>query len=457
MNNGKVYLIGAGPGDPGLLTCKAKQLLTECDVVCYDKLVGAAILSLVPNHVQMYEVGYLGYQGTHIDYGMHPDVMEFALAGKRVARLKSGDPCIFGRMTEECRDLNRHGIAYEIIPGITAALGAASYSGFPLTSGGIASSVTFVSGHKHLNTISSWGESGQAGGTLVLYMGAKKLADHVDKLIKNGRKPETPIALISSATRADHSCLIATLETVIELMESHQLTGPTLTIVGDVVTQNREFDWRSKQALSDTRFLICGEYHGARALQDEGAELISIVDLPTESLIDGEDLKFLSTQKGLSFSDRASFNIWKQALLDNQWDIRKFSMPMGSKKQLVREAMRQFGITPEMLPKNSIVLTLCEEFIFETSHQYYLVGRRKSDPIGYKLPTVNWILVENIFVAKSIAAQQPDVFENAVVVPLNKEVHSWAMNEGYLTKDSYLPEFFELPEQTVSRECPDVA
>lgn len=122
MSKGKVYLVGSGPGDPRLLTCRAKQLLSKTDVVCYDKLVNAAILSLIPEDVEMHEVGYRGYQGTHIDYGMHPEVIEFALRGKNVTRLKAGDPCIFGRTTEECRSLKELGIAYEIIPGIPPLL-----------------------------------------------------------------------------------------------------------------------------------------------------------------------------------------------------------------------------------------------------------------------------------------------------------------------------------------------
>lgn len=457
MDKGKVFLIGAGPGEPGLLTCRAKELLGECDVVCYDKLVSAAILSMVPSHIQLHEVGYLGYQGNHISYGMHPDVVEFALAGKSVARLKSGDPCIFGRTTEECRDLNQHGIKYEIVPGITAALGAAAYSGFPLTSGGVASSVTFVSGHQHLNTISSWGESGQAGGTMVLYMGAKKLAEHVGKLISNGRKPETPIALISSATRADQSCLVATLDTVVEEMQRHEMKGPTLTIVGDVVAQRNELDWRSQLPFSGDRFLICGEYEGARLLQDKGAEVIHIADLALNSLLDMEDLEFLAKQKELAFSDLAAVNVWKQALIDNQWDIRTFSMPMGSSNPFARKALQNMGIWPATVSPQALTLTLNEDQAFADKEQGYLVGRRTESPLGYVLPVANWLLAENLAVVKSIAQSQPEVLANTVLVPLSKEVHAWGLENGFLTKESYLPEFLDTSDLAESSECADVA
>ena len=454
MDKGKVYLIGAGPGDPGLLTCRAKQLLSECDVVCYDKLVGAAILSLVPNDILLHEVGYRGYQGSVINYGMHPDVTEFALAGKSVARLKSGDPCIFGRTTEECRDLNEQGIRYEIVPGITAALGAACYSGFPLTSGGVASSVTFASGHQHLKTISSWGESGQEGGTLVLYMGAKKLAEHVGKLLKNGCHPDTPITLISSATRADQGCLVATLATVITAMENHPLVGPTLTIVGDVVAQGSEFNWRSQLPFTGTRFLVCGQYEGAKALQDKGAEMISIADLASESLLDKAGLAFLATQNGLLFQDLAAFTIWKQALQDNDWDMRKFTMPMSSHNDAVRKALRNIGIIPESLPQQAMTLTLSKDQATDKS-LFYLVGQRKKQPLGYTLPTINWLLIDNIAVAKSIAENQPELFAQATVVPLSNEAYCWAQENSYLSADDSFPKFLDLSELATSCQAFD--
>lgn len=241
LEKGKVYLIGAGPGDPALLTCRAREILDNCDVVCYDKLVSQEILDTIPAHIEMREIGYRGYNKTHLDYGMHPEVIECAKQNKVVARLKTGDPCIFGRTTEECRDLNQHGIPFEIIPGISAALGAASYTGFPLTSGGIASSVTFISGHKHSKTMASL--ASHADGTLVLYMGSKHLAEHVEKLIDAGKAPNTAIAYIVNATCNDQQTIVGTLETI-EHNVNQQLTsdGPAIIIVGDVVKQIQEFN-----------------------------------------------------------------------------------------------------------------------------------------------------------------------------------------------------------------------
>ena len=435
MSNGKVYLIGAGPGDPALLTCRAKQLLSECDVVCYDKLVSAAILASVPDHVELHKVGYRGYQGCHIDYGMHPDVMEFALAGKSVARLKAGDPCIFGRTTEECRDLIANDVPYEIVPGITAALGAAAYSGFPLTSGGVASSVTFVSGHQHSKTIASWGELGRSGGTLVLYMGAKKLAEHAKNLIANGRNSETPVAFISSATSADHHCITGTLANISERVDMLEQTGPALVVVGEVVAQSKELDWRKSLPLAGSRFLVCGSHNGLSHITNSGGEVINVAKLPTESFVDEEDLVFFSTQQELAFDNLATFELWWQALAEHEWDIRQFSMPISSNDESVRQALTKYGIRAKQTSEQALILTLDASKVFGEQKNYYQIGCRKNKALGYDLPQVDWVLVEDISVVQSIIEYHPEALVKAKLVPLNKEVSRWALENGYLSKE----------------------
>ncbi|WP_299794720.1 uroporphyrinogen-III C-methyltransferase [uncultured Shewanella sp.] len=277
MSVGKVYLVGAGPGDPGLLTWRAIKLMSSCDVVCYDLLVSPAILSLVPADKAMMPVGYRGYCGSSIEYGMHPDVVAQALAGKTVLRLKSGDPFIFGRATEECRCLTHHGIDYEVVPGITSALGAAAYAGFPLTSNGMASDVTFVSGHRPSKTLTSWASMGKSSGTLVLYMGAKKLVVHAQKLIAEGRDPDTPVALVSSATSYRQKLFTTTLGRVDEVMDAdmHSDGSPVLVIMGQVVELSSELDWRSKLPLAGRSVMVpsqLGEME--EGLRLAGAEVI---------------------------------------------------------------------------------------------------------------------------------------------------------------------------------------
>ncbi|WP_194945047.1 uroporphyrinogen-III C-methyltransferase [Shewanella sp. TC10] len=256
---GTVFLVGAGPGDPGLLTQKAAELMKHCDVVCYDLLVGEAILAQIPKDKTLIPVGYRGYCGTSIEYGMHPEVIDAALAGNQVLRLKAGDPFIFGRATEECLCLQHFGIDYQVVPGISASLGAAAYAGFPLTSNGMASDVTFASGHRTTKTICNWAALGQSSGTLVLYMGAKKLAGHAEILMQEGKSGDTPVAIISAATSAHQRMLSSTLATVGKQVTEFDNGDPMLVVIGDVVTLAPKLDWRSLLPLSNTQILASGD------------------------------------------------------------------------------------------------------------------------------------------------------------------------------------------------------
>ncbi|WP_413110268.1 uroporphyrinogen-III C-methyltransferase [Thaumasiovibrio sp. DFM-14] len=455
MNQGKVYLIGAGPGDPGLLTCRAKQLLSECDVVCYDKLVSAAILAIVPESVALHEVGYLGYQGTHIDYGMHPEVLDFALAGKRVARLKAGDPCIFGRTTEECRDLNQLGIAYEIVPGITAALGAASYSGFPLTSAGVASSVTFVSGHRNTHALEDWVSNGNKSGTLVLYMGAKKLAEHTQYMMDSGVSPDLPIAVISSATSANHQCIAGTVNTIAGIVEQRGYIGPALVIAGEVVTQANDFDWRKHLPLSGSKVLVCGDYEHLTALRDLGAEVISISPSHVQSSIDLNTLNELTKEAALNFYDLAAFKAWWHALDRHNFDVRRFMMPLGSADPMVKDAMRNVGIQSEPLNDNAKILTARADFsanhdsasgkhdVAGGKRDMLVIGEYSASLPRFTLPDIAWVLVSNTALFDTVKQQQPTALQHTQFVALNQDVQTWAMRNNINDLNTSSPWFLQ--------------
>jgi len=458
MSKGKVYLIGAGPGDPALLTCKAKRLLSECDVVCYDKLVSAAILASVPDHVELHQVGYRGYQHCHIDYGMHPDVMEYALAGKTVARLKAGDPCIFGRTTEECRELIQHDIAYEIVPGITAALGAAAYSGFPLTSGGIASAVTFVSGHQHLKAMESLKELDESGGTVVLYMGAKKLKQHAERLIENGRNPATPVALISNATSADHCCITGTLQNIGDRVDMSPQAGPALVVIGEVVSQADELNWRRHLPLAGKRFLVCGQYKDRAWLEQSGAEVIRVDSLATRSFMDREELEFLQIQKELAFDSLPAFELWWRALIDYNWDLRRFSMPLSSDDKHVISAMAQKGIIAQPVSKHAMVLTLKHEKVFDDRVNHYQIGRRDSKPLGYELPEIDWVLIDDTEIADSVSQYHQRSLAGAGYVPLSVAAENWLEKNGLQADELEQSRISQKTEPGLTEfECADVA
>jgi uroporphyrin-III C-methyltransferase len=226
---GSVHLVGAGPGDPDLLTVRALRLLERAEVVAYDELVSPAILALAAPDAELLPVGRRRGQGT-VPYRVHPLVIDRALAGLRVVRLKTGDPFVFGRGGEELEELAEHGIHAEVVPGITAALGAAAATGIPLTHRGVASAVTFVTGHDGVAAVASLPSSC----TLVLYMAAHGLARCVDDLVAAGRSPHTPAAIIAAATTPSQRVIAGTLGDLAD--RGHEVgADPALVVVGDVV------------------------------------------------------------------------------------------------------------------------------------------------------------------------------------------------------------------------------
>jgi len=241
---GQVYLVGAGPGDPDLLTFRALRLMQKADVVVYDRLVSKEILELVRRDAEKIYVGKAKSNHTIPQEEINDLLAKLAKEGNRVVRLKGGDPFIFGRGGEEIETLIDEGIDFQVVPGITAAIGASSYAGIPLTHRDHAQSVTFTTGHLRNNTIDlDWPSLVKPNHTLVFYMGLTGLAIICEKLIDNGMDQTTPIALIEKATRAEQKVVTGTLATICELKASSTLKPPTLIIVGSVVSLHKQLNW----------------------------------------------------------------------------------------------------------------------------------------------------------------------------------------------------------------------
>lgn len=241
---GQVYLVGAGPGDPDLLTFKALRLMQKADVVVYDRLVSPEILELVRRDAEKIYVGKAKSNHTIPQEDINELLANEALKGNRVVRLKGGDPFIFGRGGEEIETLIEHGVDFQVVPGITAATGAASYSGIPLTHRDHAQSVTFTTGHLRDNTINlNWPALVQNNQTLVFYMGLTGLPIICDKLIENGMSPDMPIALVQAATREEQKFLTGTLANITQDPETSKMKPPTLIIVGSVVELHKKLNW----------------------------------------------------------------------------------------------------------------------------------------------------------------------------------------------------------------------
>jgi uroporphyrin-III C-methyltransferase / precorrin-2 dehydrogenase / sirohydrochlorin ferrochelatase len=241
---GEVYLVGGGPGDPELLTLRALRLMQQADVVLYDRLVSDAVMELVRRDAERIYVGKRRSEHSMQQENINQLLVDLAKEGKRVLRLKGGDPFIFGRGGEEIELLAQNNIPFQVVPGITAASGCAAYAGIPLTHRDYAQSVRFVTGHlKSDDPNVSWPELANPTQTLVFYMGLVGLKEICETLIANGRSSSTPVALIEKGTRPDQRVFVADLSSIHEQIVGEDVHAPTLFIVGEVIKLRQSLNW----------------------------------------------------------------------------------------------------------------------------------------------------------------------------------------------------------------------
>lgn len=272
---GKVYLVGAGPGDPGLLTLRGKYLLEKAEVVVYDYLANPKLLGHVPATAEQIYAGKKG-GGLHAftQEEINNLLIEHALAGKMVVRLKGGDPFIFGRGAEEIEAIVKHGIDFEVVPGVTSATAAATYAGIPITHRDYTASVAFITGHEAPAKSQSavyWDRLATGAGTIVIYMGIKNLPKITAKLIEHGRDPKTPVAVVRWASTPEQRSVEGTLETITEVVKRHGIKPPALVIVGEVVKLRGSIDWYEKRPLFGRRIVVT-------RTREQASELVAMLE-----------------------------------------------------------------------------------------------------------------------------------------------------------------------------------
>jgi uroporphyrinogen III methyltransferase/synthase len=243
---GKVYIVGAGPGDPELITIKAARLIGSADVLLYDRLVSEETISLAKEGCELIYVGKHPGESSTTQERINEMLVEKAQEGGSIVRLKGGDPFLFGRGGEEAQVLSREGISYEVVPGITSAISVPAYAGIPVTQRHIASSVAFITGHeastKTKGTV-EWERIAQSVDTLVVMMGIRNLGNIVERLINGGRDPKTPVAIIENGTTKKQRTITGTLETIEVKARIEGIKPPAITIIGKVVNLREELRW----------------------------------------------------------------------------------------------------------------------------------------------------------------------------------------------------------------------
>ncbi|MGG3801297.1 uroporphyrinogen-III C-methyltransferase [Metabacillus fastidiosus] len=250
MSKGKVYLVGAGPGDPRLMTIYGMECIKEADVILYDRLINDELLNYAKEGAELIFCGKLPGKHELIQDQINELLVEKALAGNIVTRLKGGDPCIFGRVGEEAEILANNGIKFEIIPGVTSGIAAPAYAGIPVTHRDHATSFAIVTAHGREdkgNDYLNWSALATGIDTIAFYMGVGNLSHICHMLIKHGRNPETPTALIQWGTTTKQKTVTGTLETIEAIAQAENITHPAIVLVGDVVQLREKINWFEKE------------------------------------------------------------------------------------------------------------------------------------------------------------------------------------------------------------------
>jgi uroporphyrinogen III methyltransferase/synthase len=361
----KVYLVGAGPGDPELLTLRGKRLLERADCVLYDNLVSHSLLGLAPASAEKIYVGKKKSDHAFSQDEICAMLIARARRGLEVVRLKGGDPYIFGRGGEEAEALRDAGVAFEVIPGVTTPLGIAAYAGIPLTHREHTSVVTFVTGHDP--EAIDWSKTGGSE-TLIVYMGLSTFGCIAEKLIANGRSAETPAAAVRWATRSDQEVLVGTLATLPQLIQDRGMKPPATIVVGDVVRLRDRLSWFEELPLFGQRVVVtrpAGQSAGLTAsLRDLGAD---VVELPAIEIIAPEDtqpieraIRELSDYQWLIFTSANGVEGFCNALDNSSWDWRDLRAQIAVIGPATRAAVEALHLKVDVMAEEYVAESLAD-------------------------------------------------------------------------------------------------
>ena len=374
MANGKVYLVGAGPGDPGLLTLRGKELLSQADAVVYDALVHPKILDFISERAEKIFRGHRSKKGALTQDQINALLVKLAKAGKMTVRLKGGDPFVFGRGAEEIMALVKAKVRFEVVPGVTSAVAVPAYAGIPVTHRDVNSTLTIVTGQETSSKLAEqidWKCLAHNEGTIVFLMGLHTLKKITDKLMSLGKNPKTPVAVIQRGTTARQKTVVGTLETIFEKVQKARLIAPATLVVGKVVELRSKIDWLKEKPLHGVRALITrtraqASYLGG-LISEQGGEVIEIPTIEIDPLpLDKKGEERLNHLADYDWIVLASPNA-VSFFMDNLQQMNKTKLDMGRVKiacvgASTAKQLKMFGFKADLVPNDYKQEGLVKEF-----------------------------------------------------------------------------------------------
>lgn len=374
MKKGKVFLVGAGPGDPGLITLKGLECIQKADVVIYDYLASPTLLKHVPEKAELIYVGKKGGDHTLSQDGINDLIVEKVKNGNIVVRLKGGDPFIFGRGGEEAEVLVASDIPFEIVPGVTSAVAAPAYAGIPLTHREYTATVAFVTGHEDPNKAESnidWSALAKGIGTIVFLMGVKNLPYIVGNLIQNGMAAGTPVALVRWGTTPGQITVAGTLDNIVERVNAAKLRAPAIIVVGNVVDLRCKLKWFEKRPLFGKTIVVTRAREQASDLLQKISELgANCIECPTIKVVPPGDWAALDhaiyhffKYDWLIFTSVNGVKFFFQRLFELGKDVRSLrQVQTASIGPATAAKLLDFGIKTDILPQSYRAESIVEAF-----------------------------------------------------------------------------------------------
>ena len=361
-NKGKVYIMGAGPGDLELLTLKGKRAIEEADCVVYDRLINPRILDFAKKDAEMIYLGKGNTEGGIIQDEINRTIVTKALEGKIVARVKGGDPFVFGRGGEEIQSLFDNGISFEVIPGITSSISVPAYAGIPVTHRGVARSFHVFTGHTMEDgTWHNFEAIAKLEGTLVFLMGIKTLPIIVSDLVKNGKDPKTPVAIIEKGATADQRVTVGTLENIIEKAKERKIVPPAITIIGEVVNLRETFKWFEDKNLFGKKILVTRDKNQAgefsNKIEKMGGVAVELPFIEIESVLSKVTPEDLKEYSALLFNSPNGVREFMKKIDD----IRSLAhLKIGAVGSKTKELLEEYKIKADFMPEEYMVSKLAE-------------------------------------------------------------------------------------------------